>query len=281
MVALLGAVVLWSGGGRDGVVRRARLLPAGGPDPEPREAWQARAGRWAERARGRWEWLCPPAGLLLAVAAGSVIPLVAGVIAVPLVRRWLRRRAAQAQRRERAAEVVAVCAAVVGELRAGLQPGQALTAAVRESADGRGGPGPADAALLAAAAFGGDVPAALRQAAAEPGAAGLAGLAACWRVSVDGGAGLAAGLDRLERALRAERDQRESLRAQLAGARSTAAVLALLPVVALLIGTALGAGPLKVLFHTPLGLGCLAAGLLLEGLGVAWALRIVRTGERS
>ena len=59
--------------------------------------------------------------------------------------------------------------------------------------------------MLAAARFGGDVPGALRQAAREPGADGLVGLAACWRVAVDGGAGLAAGLDRLEcRAARGE-----------------------------------------------------------------------------
>ncbi|MCB5181062.1 type II secretion system F family protein, partial [Streptomyces antimicrobicus] len=127
---------------------------------------------------------------------------------------------------------------------------------------------------------GGDVAGALRLAAREPGAEGLAGMAACWRVSVDGGGALASGLERLEGALRAERDREESLRAQLAGARSTAVVLAVLPVVGLLMGTALGADPLRVLLHTPLGLGCLVVGGLLEVLGLLWCLRIVRAGER-
>ncbi|WP_430739293.1 type II secretion system F family protein, partial [Streptomyces alboniger] len=98
-------------------------------------------------------------------------------------------------------------------------------------------------------------------------------------VAVDRGAGLAAGLERLEGALRSERDQRADLRAQLAGARSTAVMLAGLPVLGLLMGSALGAEPLRVLLHTGAGLGCLAAGGVLEGVGVWWALRIVRGAE--
>ncbi|MFJ6758983.1 type II secretion system F family protein [Streptomyces sp. NPDC091273] len=264
------------------MVRRARVvLAAGGPavpgGPLHRErlliAVRVRAAQWRE-------WACVGAGLLVAVVGGSVIPLLAGAAALPLLRRWLRVRARERARAARAAEVVALCGAVVGELRAGAQPGQALTAAMRRTAAGPGGPGAAEAGVLAAAAFGGDVPGALRQAAKEPGAQGLAGMAACWRVSVDGGAGLAAGLDRLEGALRAERDRQESLRAQLAGARSTVLVLALLPLVGLLIGTGLGADPLRVLLHTPLGWGCLLAGALLEALGLLWCRRIVRAGER-
>ncbi|MFF8656476.1 type II secretion system F family protein [Streptomyces huasconensis] len=134
-------------------------------------------------------------------------------------------------------------------------------------------------AALAAARFGGDVPGALAEAAREPGAEGLLGLAACWRVAVDRGAGLAAGLERLEGALRVERDQRADLRAQLAGARSTAVMLAGLPVLGLLMGSALGADPLRVLLHTGAGLGCLVTGGVLEGAGMWWALRIVRGAE--
>ncbi len=135
------------------------------------------------------------------------------------------------------------------------------------------------AAVLAAARFGGDVPDALTAAALQPGAEGLRGLAACWRVAVDQGAGLADGLDRLEAALRAERNQRADLRAQLSGARTTGVMLAGLPVVGLALGAALGADPLHVLLHTPSGSVCLAAGGVLEGLGLWWALRIMRGAE--
>ncbi|MDF3150187.1 hypothetical protein PBV88_55875, partial [Streptomyces sp. T21Q-yed] len=102
-----------------------------------------------------------------------------------------------------------------------------------------------------------------------------------WRVAVDQGAGLAAGLDRLEGALRAERDQRADLRAQLAGARSTVVMLAGLPVLGLLLGAAMGADPLHVLLHTGAGLGCVLVGGVLEALGMWWALRIVRGAEAA
>ncbi|MCX5195942.1 type II secretion system F family protein [Streptomyces sp. NBC_00249] len=279
---LCAGAAAWVLTGADRAPRRVRLVLVGVGTPVPggpaRRVWllaalRARAARWPEYA-------APVAGLLVAVLGGSVIPLLLGAAAVPLLRRWLRARERERARGARAAGVVALCGAVVGELRAGAQPGQALTVAVRRTAEGPGGPGPAEAGVLAAAAFGGDVAEALRQAAREPGAEGLAAMAACWRVSVDGGAGLAAGLDRLEGALRAERDQQESLRAQLAGARSTAVVLALLPLVGLLIGTGLGADPLHVLLHSPVGWGCLLAGGVLEALGLLWCRRIVRTGER-
>lgn len=279
---LCAGAAAWALAGADRVPRRARAVLAGAGPPVPAgpAPWERlAAGVRVRAARGR-EWACLGAGLALALLGGSVIPLLAGAATVPLVRRWLRAGERARARTARAAEVVALCGAVVGELRAGAQPGPALTEAMRRTVSGPGGPGAAEVGVLAAAAFGGDVAAALRQAAREPGAEGLAAMAACWRVSVDGGAGLAAGLDRLEGALRAERDREESLRAQLTGARSTTAVLALLPGVGLLIGTGLGADPLRVLLHTPVGWGCLLAGSVLEGLGLLWCRRIVRVGER-
>ncbi|MET9554278.1 type II secretion system F family protein [Streptomyces sp. NPDC006645] len=243
-----------------------------------------RAGSAAKAVRERLtelgkEWLCLPLAVLLALWGQSVLPLVAGAVAVPLVRRRLRagERRRAAERREEA--VRGLCDVLVGELRAGAQPAEALTTAVRALGGDRSGPELAP--VVAAARFGGDVPDALREAARQPGAEGLVGVAACWRVAVDGGAGLAAGLDRLRAALRAQRDQRESLRAQLAGARSTVVVLALLPVVGLAMGWAMGADPIGVLLHTPAGLGCLVVGGLLEAIGLWWAGRIVRGGSAS
>ncbi|AWL42803.1 MULTISPECIES: type II secretion system F family protein [unclassified Streptomyces] len=235
-------------------------------------------GAWAVvRARldGHREWLCVPVAVLLAVLGESVLPLLAGALALPLTRRWIRRRALRRSRERAADAVTALCADLVGELRAGREPGQALLLVGR----GQGALGTAEAAVLAAARFGGDVPGALRKASAAPGLEGLAGMAACWKVAVDGGAGLATGLARIEHAFRAERRGREELRAQLAGAWSTVVVLALLPMVGLGLGAAMGADPLRVLLHTPGGLACLVAGSLTEGAGLFWAARIVRTGE--
>ncbi|SDM32091.1 type II secretion system F family protein [Streptomyces wuyuanensis] len=260
--------------GRDEGLRRARLMLASGCAVRqgPRWPWE----RWRRSVdRLRREWLCLPVGALLAVLGESVLPLLAGVVAVPLVGRRLRASDRGRARDARARAVIALCGGVAGELRAGSQPAQALLTAGRST----GALGRAEAAVLAAAKFGGDVSAELRRASREPGAEGLAGLAACWLVAVDSGAGLAAGIDRLEAALRAERNQRESLRAQLAGAWSTVVVLALLPAIGLALGWALGADPLRVLLHSPAGLGCLLVGAVAEAAGLYWATRIVRAGS--
>ncbi|WP_428815160.1 type II secretion system F family protein [Streptomyces albus] len=283
MVCAGAAAWLMTGG--HGGPRRARLLLAGGGEAaarwfpvEPPEWLRKRAVVVRRRVRermGHAGW-CLPAGLLVALLGRSWIPLVAGLVAVPLVRGRLLRRDADRAAREREAAVIDLCAAVAGELRAGRQPDGALLALDRAVLRRFGDAG---AAVLAAARFGGDVPAALRRAAELRGADGLAGAAACWRVAVDGGAGLAEGLERVAESLRARREQREELKAQLAGPRSTALVLALLPVFGLVLGSAMEAAPLEILLHTPAGFACLVAGLLLEWAGLAWVARIVRSAE--
>ncbi|EFL33786.1 integral membrane protein [Streptomyces viridochromogenes DSM 40736] len=277
-VACMGAAA-WLLGERNSVARRARLLLAGGGavGSGPPGWWRMPGGLRRVRGRLRAEWWAPVAGLVLAVLGASVLPAVLGVAGVPLVRRARLAGRARRDRERRADAVIALCGVLAGEVRAGRQPGEALLRAARDC----GGLADAQATVLAAARFGGDVPGALATAARQPGAEGLRGLAACWRVAVDQGAGLAAGLDRLTAALRAERDQRSDLSAQLAGARTTAVMLAGLPALGLLIGTALGADPLHVLLHTTAGLGCLMAGGALEGLGLWWVLRIVRGAEAA
>lgn len=265
-------------GGRHCGMRRARLLLAGGgvvATGPP--VWERVLAELRRRGQGGAEWWALVAGLAVAVLGSSVIPVVAGAAGVPVLRRMRLARQARQARERRADAVIALCGALAGEVRAGRQPGEALLRAARDS----GGLGDARAAVVASARFGGDVPGALAAAAGQPGAEGLLGLAACWRVAVDQGAGLAAGLDRLEGALRAERDQRADLRAQLSGARATAVLLAALPALGLLLGTAMGADPLRVLLHSGAGLACLTAGAVLEAAGLWWAARIVRRAEAA
>ncbi|MEW2526727.1 type II secretion system F family protein [Streptomyces sp. NPDC047071] len=292
-----GSVWLLGGRARVRELRRARLALAVPGTAGPGPLWHRTVAVVRERLGGRVGpevWLLA-GGLAVAVLGESMVPLVAGAVGVPLAGRLRRAREARRERERRTDAVIALCGALAGEVRAGRQPGEALRTATEDPAVGRSDTGSAElvgsgrsggrglggewAGVLAAARFGGDVPGALREAAREPGAEGLLGLAACWRVAVDRGAGLATGLERLEGALRAERDQRSDLRAQLAGARSTAVLLAGLPALGLLMGGALGARPLRVLLHTGAGFGCLLVGGLLEGAGAWWALRIMRKAE--
>lgn len=172
----------------------------------------------------------------------------------------------------RRAAVIALCSALGAELRSGAAARDALTAASHDV------PGVEHLAAVAAAVHG-DVAQALRSTAELPGGAGLRRLAACWQVSEHSGSGLASSVARLASTLRGEEQVRREVAAQLAGPRATAVLLALLPAFGLAMGSALGADPLAVLVGTPLGLGCLALGLLLETAGLLWTVRITRHAE--
>ncbi|MFJ9519511.1 type II secretion system F family protein [Kitasatospora sp. NPDC101801] len=240
--------------------------------------------RWAVLGTGRPGWLVPellllPAGLLAGQLSSSPVPPLLAALAVLPVRRWRSRRRRAAEARRRAAAVVELCAGLAAELRSGATPPQALHSVLGRASGLTEGLGAESSARLAAGRYGADVPAALRSVAELPGGRGAAAVAACWRITAESGTGLAPGLDQLADALRAERALAEEIESELAGPRTTVAVLAALPLVGLLLGAALGAEPVRILLHTPAGLACLAAGALLEAAGLAWTARIVRAAE--
>lgn len=178
----------------------------------------------------------------------------------------------QEERRRRA--VVDVCRTFAAELRGGQPPSAALATAASELPPGFA----AEFAEIAAHAREGHDPgAALRRAAAVPGAAGLGRLAACWEVAAATGAAPADIADRLAAGLAEEARHRRELAAQLAGPKATAVLLFLLPLLGVAMAGALGTRPLAFLFTTPLGLACLALGAGLDLVGMYWTLRMVRT----
>jgi tight adherence protein B len=182
------------------------------------------------------------------------------------------RQASRDRERERAgaAEALAVLAS---ELRAGRMPADALGAAAGVATGALSG---TLSAAATGATFGADPGGALLRA-AEGSAVPemLRGLAACWQVCSATGSSLAAAVDRLADALRAERAQRLAVEAELAGPRATAGLLALLPAAGVALAAGLGARPVHVLLHTALGLACLSVGIGLDLLGLWWTGRIV------
>ncbi len=216
------------------------------------------------------------AGLLASAKLRSPAPLVALPLAAWAASRWRRRRwreAAVAARRQAVSEL---CATLAGELHAGRTPAQALRWAATECGD------PVLAARLPGVADRPEgAPAALAGLAALPGGEDLRQLAACWQVAEGVGAGLAAALDRLAAALRANEALRAEVAVELAGARATARLLAALPVVGLLLGTAIGADPTRVLLRTWPGLACLGLGLTLAVAGLRWTDRIAHAAEAA
>jgi tight adherence protein B len=91
------------------------------------------------------------------------------------------------------------------------------------------------------------------------------------------GAPLADVLERLDADLRGIDRARAMASSQAAGARASAAVLAVMPLAGIGLGVAVGADPWHVLLHTPVGALALALAVALQLAGVAWTARLVDT----
>jgi tight adherence protein B len=113
----------------------------------------------------------------------------------------------------------------------------------------------------------------------ERGAGGTAGawraLAAAWLVASESGAPLAATLAETADTLRQLGQLHRDVDAALAGPRSTARFVAIMPVVGLAFGGLLGFDTLGVLFGTVPGFICLAAGAGLSALAARWTATLV------
>ena len=175
-----------------------------------------------------------------------MLPALAGTLAGGAAGSLLAGAAVARERRRRDAALVEAVGALAADLRAGRQPTE-LIAADRQAEHLR-------------------APA----------------VAAVWTVSERSGAPAAAVLDRVEQDLRMAEQHRREVSAQLAGARSTAALLAVLPLLGIGLGAAMGARPLHVLFGTGRGQVALLVGAGLDALGLLWTARIVAAagGER-
>ncbi|WP_157987638.1 type II secretion system F family protein [Jiangella endophytica] len=209
-------------------------------------------------------------GLALAGPAG----LVAGVLAVPLGRSWLRRRRQRLALRRRESDVAEGCVALAGELASGVPPAQAVNAVAAEWPE-LFGPAAGRAAL------GGDPAAALRATSAVPGAGPLRAVAAAWEVSERTGAALSSALIAVADSVRAEATVRREADAQLASVRATARLMAGLPAATLLLFSAGDADAVGFLTSTPFGLACLVAAVFFVGAGLFWVDRVSRQTRSS
>jgi len=190
-------------------------------------------------------------------------------VALLLRSRLLRNQLRAAEADQRSA-VVDFCAALRAELQAGRQPSAAIADAVWCRPELRD---LAEACTAPATRW--DPPDLLTLAARAPGREGLAALAACWRATERHGVALTEAVGGIEDGLRAEQQRRLSLAAELAGVRATAALLGVLPVLGLALGSALGTNPLRTLLTQPAGEVCLMVGFLLEVAGLRWTDRLV------
>jgi tight adherence protein B len=228
--------------------------------------------------RDRWR---PPRGAARGltgcalIAAAVLLPLTT-VLAAAVVgatgglrqrrRRRIRRARDEGRTLETALDVL------VGELRVGAHPVRAFAVAAEETG------GPVAAALRAVAArarLGADVTAGLRVAArcsALP--AQWDRLAVCWQLASDQGLAIATLMRAAQRDIVERQRFTDRVSSSMAGARATAAILACLPALGVLLGQLLGARPLSFLLSGHVGGWLLVVGSLLTCAGLLWADRI-------
>jgi tight adherence protein B len=219
----------------------------------------------------------PRVGPVVAVVGGAsasvvmldgrrvVLALVAIAVTVAVGREVARRRRA-AEAARRGDQVLAVCDGLASDLRAGQPPTTALATAAEDW--------PELAPVAAAAVLGADVPAAMRELAARPGAGQVRVVAAAWEVAHRSGAGLAGALTMAAHRLRDDRATARVVATEMAAAQATARLLAALPLGVLVLGRGLGGDPFGFLLESAPGLVCLCTGLALEYAGLAWLARI-------
>jgi tight adherence protein B len=220
------------------------------------------------RAAG-WVTVC-------ALAVGVVLlplttVLAASVLAVTLALRFRRRRCSDRGSGE-SRELETAIDVLVGELRIGAHPAAAFAVAAHETAGPVAG---ACRAVAARARLGADV------------AAGLRGvgetsvlqshwerLAVCWQLAADHGLAMSALMQAAQRDIAERQRFSGQVRAAMAGARATAAILAGLPLLSVVMGQLIGARPMAFLLGGQLGGSLLVVGLMLVCGGLLWSDRI-------
>lgn len=198
---------------------------------------------------------------LVSASAGAVAWLSAG-LALLVRARLARKRGQRVDHRQRADRVLEVCSVLAGELTAGQQPIPALVAAAELDPDLLG-------AAARVASLGGDPTAYLATAAQRPGASALRPLAAAWALAATSGAPPGGLLRTAAVAVRSDLEVVGEVEAALAPTRATAGLLAVLPGIGILMGTALGADPRFLLVEVS-GQVCLFGAVCFAGAGMLW-----------
>lgn len=204
----------------------------------------------------------------VALTGGVVLGAAAAVLALAgarLVADAVRRR--RGQRGQRA--LLAAVRLLVAEIESGARPEAALEAAAEASTEHSSAFG----AAARAAADGAEVSPALLD---DP---ALTSLAHAWQVAASAGVPLADVLSGVAADLAARADQDRAVAVALSAARSTAALLAGLPLLGIGLGAAMGARPLEFLLHSSAGRLVCCAGAVLDALGLLWTQRLARRAE--
>ena len=284
---LLAGATVWAMGATatSWLAAPARIRAAGLrrlPPPPPDGSWLATrladAGLPGPARRWRAAWI----GLAAAGASGALVaggPALAALgLAAAVSGPWLLLRA---RRGVGAATVEAALAPVLEATARGLRAGASLPTALAAAATGAAPAVSADLAGVAGAAgaaTGGGLVAALDRWADDRPLPGVRLTAAALALAAEVGGGGARALDGVALTLRQRQVVAGEVRALATQARLSAVVLTLAPLAFAALAAAGDPRSAAVLLRSPVGQGCLAAGLALDAVGAVWMARITRAG---
>jgi len=206
-----------------------------------------------------------------AATAGWLVTGIPGAAAAALAtataqRRWRARRNLQSSLTAIDALAEAI-RSLVAALRTGAHPADAAESAAIDAHPTAAAP---MRAIAAAARLDGDLPRALA-AAVSPTPTALTRLSRAWSLAQRHGLPLADVLAAVGRDLDQRARFTRQVLARMAGPRSSATVLALLPALGLALGQVMGAHPLRVLTTTPIGHVLLLLGTAFLCAGITWS----------
>ena len=95
------------------------------------------------------------------------------------------------------------------------------------------------------------------------------------------GAPLADVISRVAADVRDDLDLVREIDRQVAPAKSTARLLAMLPILGLLLGSGMGKGPIATVTSSPIATVSIAVGLTLAGVGWWWITRIIASARTA
>ncbi len=213
-----------------------------------------------------------PCAAAVAAALAVVLPVsVVAACSVVIVTMWMRRRR-QVRARRRAAESAALQGALdvlVGELRVGAHPVAAFRVAATEV---DGAVAASLRAVSARARLGADVAAGLHSVARSSAVpAHWERLAVCWQLAQDHGLAIATLMQTAQRDIVERGRFSAKVDAGMTGARTTAAVLAGLPLLGVGLGQLIGAEPVSFLLSGGMGGWLLVIGVALACGGLLWS----------
>jgi tight adherence protein B len=213
-------------------------------------------------------------GLVGTVLIGPVGGLAAAIAAVTGHRRWTARHTTRTSLATLDGLAEAIRAAVA-ELRSGAHPANAAESA---AVDATPAAATAMRSVAAAARLDGDIHQALGAArTANPATApALNQISRAWTLANRHGLPLAEVLDAVRGDLETRARFARQLHARMAGPRASATILAVLPVIGLALGEAMGAHPIRVLTTTPAGHLLTLFGVTLVCAGLIWSAHLTK-----